>query len=129
MVRRSKEKSYRIVSSIKYGKVTVGPGEPIPSGLSQADIQGYIRQGKIRETDPQTGLNIEPRSSSEIDLAKEQATSFLAKPAPFIAQHLDKTNFSLETLARIHTQAEQLHAPAHVMQRINDAIERKTAPR
>ena len=129
MANRSKEKSYRIVGSIKYKGVTIGPGELIPSALSLSDIKSYIKQGKIRETDPQTGLNVEPRSSNEVELNKDQASSFLAKPGPFIAQHLDRTAFSLETLARIHTQAENLKAPAHVMERITAAIDRKTSAR
>ena len=109
--------------------MTVGPGESIPSHLSVADIHAYVSQGKIREIDPQTGLNIDPRSSDEIEINKEQTVSFFAKPAPFIAHHLEKTNFSLETLARLHTQAEMMKAPAHVMQRITEAIDRKTSPR
>ena len=89
MAKRSRVKTYRIVGSIKYKGTTIGPGEEIPSALSISDIESYVRQCKIRETDPQTGLNIEPRSSSEVEISKDQVSSFFSKPGPFIAQHLD----------------------------------------
>lgn len=129
MARRSKEKSYRLVGNIRYKGRIVGAGEPIPSGLSQADISAYVKDGKIRETDPQTGLNVEPKSTRETDLNEGQIQSFLAKPARFISSHLARTEFSTETLAKIHTRAERLGAPPHVLSQISAAIDRRAAAR
>lgn len=125
MAKRSKAKSYRIVSPLTYKGTRIGPGEEVPIGLSQADIGDLIRRGKIREKDPATGANIEPKHTNEIELNPDQVKSFFAKPGPHIAKNLQRTDFSVETLARIHVAAERMNAPKHVMDMIGSALERK----
>lgn len=129
MKTRSKAKSYRIVRRINYRGTTIGPGEEIPSGMPQTQIRRMVEDGRIREIDPGTGLNIEPKSTTEIELGKDQIKSFFAKPSGHIAEHLRKTDFSVETLARMHTQAELMGAPQHVRQQIGEAIQRRMSAR
>ena len=129
MPKRTKAKTYRMVGRINYRGTVIGPGEEIPKGISVVNIKRYIEHGKIREIDPATGLNIEPKNSREIELGHDQIKSFFAKPAGDIARHLNRTEFSVETLTRMQANAEQMSAPQQLRALIDSAIDRRMAAR